>query len=183
MGTPPGKRRERKQEQERSDSFLEIDEHRLHEEWMNQPRLYFRWAEKLAEAKQRLEEAKAELELVRAELDYEVRSNPEQYNLDKITEAVVKATVNAQERYREAERAVISCKHAVDVHQAAVNALDHRKRALQGLVELFLANYFAVPRAPDTRTHGELEEFAKDDVRRRGRRRREREEEEESEED
>ena len=43
---------------------------------------------------------------------------------------------------------MISTKHKVDVLQVVVDALDHRKKALENLVTLHGMSYFASPKAP-----------------------------------
>jgi len=155
-----------------SDSFLDIDEHRLDEEWIGQAKLYGRWARNAASARRKMDEAKADLELVQAELDLEVRSNPEKFDLSKVTENVVKSAILQDTRYVGAQKKVNDARYDYDVAQAAVSALEHRKYALQNLVSLFLSSYYAEPKSPKGRKD-EVEEMTKQNVRRRGRARRE----------
>ena len=155
-----------------SDSFLDIDEHRLDEEWIEQPKLYGLWARRAAASRRKMDEAKADLELVQAELDLEVRSNPEKFDLSKVTENVVKSAILQDTRYVGAQKKVNDARYDYDVAQAAVSALEHRKYALQNLVSLFLSSYYAEPKSPKGRKD-ELEEMTKQNVRRRGRARRE----------
>ncbi len=131
---------------------IELDIHpdpnRLDEEWVGQPRLRFRYGQELAEARRTLAQAKAELDVVEAELSLRVRAKPDEYDLEKVTEAVVSATVEVQPKRKRARQAVVDAQHEVDVLDAAVSAIDHRKKALEDLVQLHLAGYFATPRAP-----------------------------------
>lgn len=115
-------------------------------EWVEQPRLYYEWAAKLAEARSEYERTKADLKLVEAELDRDIRRDPESFGHAKITETLVERTIQLQRAYRRAHDLMLQAKHTAEQLEAAVTALDHRKRALEGLVQLWLASYFAAPR-------------------------------------
>ena len=142
-------RRERKTDLSSEDTYIfDLDKNRLDEEWENQPRLYHKYAELLADARADYDYAKAACDDQEAETSLRVRKNPEDYGLDKTTEDVVKKTTEIQKEYRKAKEAVIVAKHKVEKLDAIVRALDHRKRALENLVSLRLANYYAEPVAP-----------------------------------
>ena len=143
-----------------ANDFLDMDPNCMDEIWLEQPRLYHKYAKKLATAKQKLEEDKAELELCKAELDRDIRSNPSEFNLEKITENVVSNTIITQEKYRALQAQMLDTKHQVDVLQVAVTTLDHRKRALENLVNLHGQDYFSAPRAKDNGAIQELEKAA-----------------------
>jgi len=128
---------------------ISIDPNELDREWISQPKLYFRYASMLADAKRDLDAAKVELDLTQAELDQSIRSDPEAFDIGKVTEAAIKAAIPTQKEYRKAAKALSNAKHLVDVLTAAVGALDHRKTALSKLVDLFLASYFAKPKASE----------------------------------
>lgn len=150
---------------------LHPDPNDLDTEWVEQPRLRFRYGADLADAKRSVSEAKAELELTTAELELAIRSNPAGFGLDsKVTEGAVKATVLSQEGYTKAKNALIQAQHDVDVLDAAVSAIDHRKKALEDLVALFLAGYFARPTAPSG-AKDRMAEVSKQAVRQKGRER------------
>lgn len=125
-----------------------IDQLRLDEEWIGQPKLFFAWAATLAEAKLEHAQAETALDVCKADLDYRIRQSPENYGLNKVTEPGVKAAILGHKKYVKAADVVHQSKYRVDIVQAAVTALDHRKRALQDLVALHGQNYFAVPQAP-----------------------------------
>jgi len=152
------------------DFDLRIDENSLDEEWVNQPRLYFRYAEKLALAKRRLEEIKNELEVTRADLDQSIRSNPDGFGIEKVTEAAISAAIQDSTEYKKVQKEIIDAKHKADIYAAAVQALDHRRAALEGLVKLFLANYFSKPRA-DAGDEEDIDRMEKRVTRRGGRKR------------
>lgn len=127
--------------------FFNLDPHRLDEEWVEQPRHYHRHAEQLAQAEKDFEYDKTQLKLTEAEVELAVRKQPEKYGLEKSTEAVIKAAVVIHKRVRLAHQAVLESGHRVDLHKAAVRTLEHRKAALENLVQLHLAGYYAQPRA------------------------------------
>lgn len=148
-------------------SVFEIDENALDREWIAQPILFYQYAERLADARLELDEAKANFDLVGAECDYAVRSNPQVYDLDKVTERAVEKAVINQEEFQAAQRKVQKAKHKVDVLQAFVTALDHRKRALEKLVDLFGMNYYAKPEAGTAESKETMSRVRKKSVRSR----------------
>lgn len=125
---------------------INIDPSRLDEEWIRQPELYHGQAELLANAKRELDLARRSLEVVKAETALDVRRNPKAYDLSKVTEATVEATVEIQKAVNDANERVINAKHAVEIYNASCNALDHRKRALEKLVSLYMSDYYATPK-------------------------------------
>ena len=127
--------------------FFTIDKNQLDREWVNQPRLYHKYALQLADAKRDLEQAKTAAELAAAGADASIRKRPAKYGIDKITEPAVKAKAATHPKFIEATKALQTAQHRCNVLQAAVNTLDHRKRALENLVDLRLADYFSEPRA------------------------------------
>lgn len=129
--------------------FFELDPNRLDEEWVEHVRLYHEHALKLADARQEYERTKAERELVAAELDREVRSNAVKLGI-KVTEAVVANAVTEHENYRQVVGKVIRAKHDVDVAEVAVSTLEHRKKALENLVQLRLSDYYSEPRIKES---------------------------------
>ncbi len=131
-------------------SFIRPDMHNLEEEWASQPENYYNYAIKLAHIKNKYEEAKRDLELETAEMDRSIRASPLEYDLEKITEGGIEKAIIRSGRYRTAQDKVLKAKHHVDIVQAAVSALDHKKKALEALVQLHLANYFSEPKLPQT---------------------------------
>lgn len=150
-----------------TDSVFDIDKNLLDDEWLNQPKLYFKWAVQLEDARAKFEEAKVEFDLVKSELDLEIRDNPHKFHLpEKITEKMIVAVVLTQPEYKEAQQAVFTDKHRVGILQAAVTALDHRKKALEKLVDLHGQKYFATPRVSED-SRESMQEVEKQSVRRK----------------
>ena len=123
-----------------------LDPNRLDMEWGLQARFYRKEAEKMADLRRKFEEAKADRDVALAEMSQKVRTNPAVYGLEKTTEASVGEVVTA--KTRKVEQSVIEAQHDYDVQKALVEAIDHRKSALENLVKLRLAAYYADPQMP-----------------------------------
>jgi len=134
--------------------FFNIDINNLDKEWINQPKIFFKYASELADAMRRESGARTEREVVKAEIDLKVRENLKKYGIDKVklTEAVILGVVSSQPKYKEAQKKRLIRKHKTDILQAAVRALDHRKSALERLVSLHGQNYFSTPKPIDARS-------------------------------
>ncbi len=139
-----------------SSDFLKIDPLALDKEWLGQPALYFEYAEKLADARRKSDEAKSNLDLVYSELSAKIRSTPDRFGVDKVTESAVSDKIKETGEYRGAQKVLNDAKYKVDIMQAAVTALDHRKRALTMLVELHGQNYFSDPKITSTKQFREV---------------------------
>jgi hypothetical protein len=127
---------------------IRIDETALDVEWVEQPALMMKYARLAADARKYLDQKKEALELLRAEIDKEIRQNPTEFGIEKITENAVQNTIITTEQFREANQKVINAKFDVDIAQAAVIAVSQRKDALENLVRLHGQQYFAGPKIP-----------------------------------
>ncbi len=158
-------------DQNRLKETFEIDQNRLDEEWVNQPTLFFKYAKKLAEAKQDLDDAKNHLNVTHAEISKDIRETPEDFDLAKVTEKAIESLIPLEEQYVKAQVCLTKAKYKVDIYQAAVTALEHRKSALQNLVSLHGQNYFSTPIAKGEDREA-MEEIEKKTIRsrRKGRR-------------
>lgn len=138
------KRGVREEENELLDrQILQIQNDRLDWECGRQADLYFEFGEKLANARMDLEQAKSELELTEAEVDQDIRTN---YKKKYTTEAAIKMRIKRDRRYTKMIKRVLRLKHDVDIFQTVVSGLDHKKRMLEKMVDLFGMNYFSTPR-------------------------------------
>ena len=127
---------------------LEIDPLQLDKEWQDQPKQRQIWGELLADAQLELDEAKSGLGVIRAEIEQEVRDDPAAYDLPKVTENSVASAVTMSKPVQVATARLNKARHKVGVLQAAVDGLEHCKRALTSLVELHGQDYYSVPRMP-----------------------------------
>lgn len=123
-----------------------IDKDRLDDEWLHQPRLMHHWSTQLANARAEEVKAKDRLALRRAEIEFMIRQEPDEYlgNV-KATEASVTAAVTTHPAVQKALKDYNEARRDADLHQAAVTALEHRKRALENLVKLWGGDYFSAP--------------------------------------
>lgn len=126
---------------------IEIDPLRLDTEWRDQPSQFLFWSEKLAEARLIVDVCKSSLEVAKAELDKDIRNNPEEFDLPKLTETVIANTIILQPKYARHLKLFNEARYDQGMIQAAVDGLDQRKRALENLVTLHGMNYFAEPKA------------------------------------
>lgn len=143
--------------EEEDPDYLEPDKFRLDEELVRQPKLFRSEAVELAKARRDYAVAKSYLDLVEAELGKKIRERPLEYKVEKVTEEGVKTTVKLQKSYQAALQQVINAKYRQDLLEGTVEALRQRKGAVEKLVDLFLADYFAEVRTPK----GKSEEFGK----------------------
>jgi hypothetical protein len=131
---------------------IEIDERHLDREWLAQPRLMRDALLRVAKAKQDEREAKAALELVDAELAFAIRRTPTRYGLESSARGpsndVVAMAVIIQPEHRNALRAHMEAKRSVEILEAEVTALSHKKAALENAVILFSQGYGAECKLP-----------------------------------
>jgi hypothetical protein len=127
---------------------MHIDENALDVEFLEQPTKVIKYARLLAEARRDRDLAKEALDLTKAEINLDIRDNPEKYNLTKITVDAVEACILMEDRYEQVVKEYNDANYEVNVLQGAVNALEHRKSALENLVKLYGQQYFAGPKIP-----------------------------------
>ncbi len=127
---------------------IRIDESALDVEWLNQPELMYKYAAHAAEMKKEVDEAKERMEVMRATLDADIRKNPEAYGMTKVTESAIGGAITIQPNYQSAVDAYNAAQYEFGIASAAVRAVDQRKTALENLVRLLTASYFAGPQAP-----------------------------------
>lgn len=141
---------------------IKIDESALDVEWLRQASLTFQYGAHLAKMKRILDRKKEEVDLVKAELDKAIRKNPDKYEIEKLTESVVQATILQQDEYMEITSELIDVRYEVEIANAAVRSIDQKKSALENLVRLNGQNYFAGPSIPrDLTQEWERKEKAK----------------------
>jgi len=125
-----------------------IDPDALDVEWLRQPQLMIKYAKISAEAKMEVLSAKENLDLVRAELDKDIRSDPDKFGIAKITESAVLNTIISNQRYKKANSEYLEKQYEYEMSRGAIQALEHKKDALENLVRLFGQQYFAGPNVP-----------------------------------
>lgn len=140
--------------------ILELDPFSLDDEWVGQPSLYGRFAAELAEARKEHEEAKADLKVVRADLGLQMRADPDSFDIPKSTEGAISDAITVHDEHVKATKRTINAQYRADLLTGVVTALDHRKRALEKLVDLRLSDYFSEPRAKKLASREAMEKAA-----------------------
>ena len=120
-----------------------VDIHNLHLEDQKQPSLVEKWGTRWAEARDKERRGKRNLEIVYAEIEKEVRSNPEDYNIEKITENAVRSAVVISKKYNDIYNEHLdSCKE-VDLMGVARDTIADKRASIDGEIKLFLNSYYA----------------------------------------
>jgi len=122
---------------------LEIDFNRLDENWRDQSSNYMDWSQKWVNAVTKRDRAKEGLDVVKAELDRELRNRD--YD-KKPTETALNAMIITHENYRAAFELLTEANEEVNLLASAKSAFEHRKKALEGLTQLFVNGYWSEPR-------------------------------------
>jgi hypothetical protein len=125
------------------EKLVSIDPLALDKECINLPSDYLKVANAAADAKRLLEKAKSSLEVLEANLSKTIRSEPTKYGLDKVTESAIRELVLTCPEHVEATAKLNKLRHQSELHQAAVWAMEHKKKSLSLLVELHLLGYTA----------------------------------------
>ena len=122
---------------------LEIDEYALEKECRDQALLYAEIGELYVDAKREARAAKETVDFDKAELDSKIRSNPEEYDVAKITEGAISSTILRNEEYRKTQASFLSSQEIVDAFQILLSAAEQRKAMLRDLVSLYIYNYYS----------------------------------------
>ena len=130
------------------ESDVQIDETALDVEWLRQPELMLKYTRHAAECELEMGKAKENLEFVKSELDLDIRSDPEEFGLVKITEGAVASAIHQNDSYQEAHKQLLTAKFEHGVASGAVKSMDQRCKAIENLVRLHGQSYFAGPSVP-----------------------------------
>jgi hypothetical protein len=124
---------------------LEVNENALDEEWIKQPYLYMSYAEAAAHAIQKAKEIKEKVNIIKAEADNRIRKDYEEKAL-KITETRINTYIPLDEEVQKINSELRKAELEVDLLNAGCKAMDHKKKALERLVDLNLSGYFSAPK-------------------------------------
>lgn len=127
-------------------SAVEIDELNLDKECIRLPSDYLQFAHLTAECKRKVDEVKARLDVVQAELSKDIRANPSDYDIEKVTETAISGAITIHPKFQKAQKELLDARHESEMAQAVVWALEHKKRTLTLLVELHGLGYFSSPK-------------------------------------
>lgn len=136
-------KRKRSQDVKRND--LEIDQMRLDREWAEQPNLFHQYADQLADAKKELDILTNRKEELKAKLYHVIASDPDRFHLAKVSEPAIASAIVIHPKMVAINSQIVEAKAVAAKLNAKVQACDDRKKALENLVKLFLADYGATP--------------------------------------
>lgn len=125
---------------------LKIDFAQLNINWRDHSTNYMKWSEKWVDAVARRDRIKEAQDVVKAELDAIYRKGL--FDGKKPTEAAIAAAVIADEKYEEMQQTLLEANENVNLLASAKAAFEHRKKALEGLTQLWLGGYFSNPNIP-----------------------------------
>jgi len=113
--------------------------------WVRHPHLYMCYAEANAKANDIVRKKKNDLDLIDSKIDKELRELAEGTK-EKLTVDAIKNKITSDTRHIEALMEYNDALYNSDICASAVKAMEHKKTALQALVQLFAAGYFAGPK-------------------------------------
>jgi hypothetical protein len=130
---------------------LAIDPHRLDEEWLNQPILFARACEKVEDATRSRDTARQELDSVLSTTQVAIRGGePKDYKVPKFTEGVIQALIDADPYVIKAKKHLTTMSLHLESAKNDLRAVEMKKKSLEGMVQLFIAQYFSVPKEGKT---------------------------------
>lgn len=145
---------------------VNINSDELDIEWIKQPSLFMRYQEELVMREKIKTKAKENIEIIEAELDKEIRSLMTE-NKVKVTESLIKAEITRNEKRKKAVDDCIEKTYNYNIINGAVKALDHKKKALEKLTELYIAGYFSEPKTNSSITEEKIYDNISKKIRKR----------------
>lgn len=127
---------------------VHINPSALDVEAVDQAELFFKWAELCVDAKALADRAEAKLDSLESRLQMRAREAPEDFNIQNVTEAAVKAAVKSHPKFLRAVEKFYRLKHRSEMFVRAVAAMEQKKRMIEVLVTLHGQEYFAGPSVP-----------------------------------
>jgi hypothetical protein len=117
-----------------------LDLGNLDENALEQASLCAEWSTRWATACLKRDQLKEKLTVLRATLDDKIRKEA---GSEKPTENKINQTILLNEEHQQVSQELIEAQYEVNLYLAARESMDHRRKAIDALVELFKANYYA----------------------------------------
>lgn len=131
-------------------------------DWLEQPNLFYKYSDALNDAieerntqKLEVDWQKEQLEITKAKIETDIRTNPEEYELEKVTEGSIKATLLTEESYLtelatyyDSRKELNELQNKVNRLTTQTNTIMEKKIALQELSKLLSQQYFCTPTVP-----------------------------------
>jgi len=118
---------------------LKLDMHALDEAWLQQPELSHKYGLMLCEAEMMRTRLKDKLDEIKANIDLEIRENI----TPKPTESAINSLITTNPKYKEAIKNYFEYEHKVKELKNITVAIEAKRKALEGLSQLYVAGYFA----------------------------------------
>jgi len=147
--------------------ILKPDKYNLDRDWEDQPILVYEYGKKTNKAREYAEALKRKAELRRSKMFLDMKENPENFGLEKSTDTAVNAAIERHPDYQNCLDLWVDAKREYEEMKIILEALRHRRAALESLTQLYAAQYFA--RKPREKRNSEAEEIEKAAVRAKGR--------------
>ena len=127
-----------------------IDKYRLDVEWEKQSSLFFTYSRESAQKYKDWLTAKDLFNVLKAEVELKVRKGEivlkdKDDKVVKLNNDIVKAYLDCDEVLKKQNKEVLQAKYDYDIVEAAVQSLEHRKRALTCLNDLLKLNLYSAP--------------------------------------
>ncbi len=127
---------------------IQIDIDHLDTELLRQASLYQRWGKREADALYQKDQVEEILSKCKAKIDLAIRADPEKFGFSgsKPTETAISSLLTLNSEVGERTEAFLKSKYTTRVLNIAVKSFEHKKKALEKLVDLYINGYWATPR-------------------------------------
>lgn len=125
---------------------VQLDVDSLDDANIMQASLYAKWGRSWAIAVKERDEIKERKEVVRADLDSRIRNRPEKYGWEGTkspTETFISNTILLQQAYQDISQQLIEAQQSVNLMSVAKEAMDHKGRRIDSLIELEKIGWFS----------------------------------------
>lgn len=122
--------------------LLDIDLNSLHKSAKNQVNLLYDVGDLVSELKAEAKNAKLNLNEIEAQIEFDIRQNPENYDLPKTTESAIKSALNKDERVVKYTRHLFDIEKLAEKANNLYNSFMVRKSMIQAEVQLYVNNYW-----------------------------------------
>lgn len=120
---------------------LSVNRHKLDTDLENIPNEILVWTRQAITDLETSQRAENALKHEEARLSIDIRTNPINYGMPKVTEDTVKALIQVQQSYIDAQNACLAAKSQLLASRAVVDALEVKRSSLKYLAELSIAGY------------------------------------------
>lgn len=125
-------------------SLFTIDSQHLDLEWEKQSSNCFEACRLAAQARLCVEDLKRQLDVRKAEADTSIRRDPAKYGFTaKPTEGAIDSVVTQMPQIQDLMDQVARARYQFDICNAAVTALENKKKGLESLTQLRAMNYYS----------------------------------------